>query len=513
MFYAAALSDIRSKVPMRYALSVCSVFFIICTTIALMLNDPGSTEHTKDIVRIMYFVYGAFLDFILAAALGYFGWQFSLKQTSQRTVATRLLPRSPMMFQNVNWLLVLMSTLRGVLSIIMSTGRGAYLDELPHLGHDHDDTPYLLIIYFIAVEILPAVCIFITLWKRASLPSKLLDSSANTISDRNANNSVDDQRVIVRFTNQSRASESSRTLRSPSGATIQRRAPPAWWSNFIESMMYDENGGNVADGPPLSDLASDDDYMMFKGVIVKPGSATGDAIQIADTRREGGVGSLLYLEGQQNVATPWNHAPGHQNYAVNQNIFSGSPLAASGSPPSFEAWTKATDTKSHDSYDQNNTPTLMMPSAVNHNANGLAIALPGSPLVTTPYAFAGNGEESMVNPALHPSFFASTPFRSPAAVASSAGSINSDNNFSFGRGVDISNSYPDGRGLNSPTTGQYNAETTSAFFTQENSNRPAFGDEVRVAFILSFSTKINANIACRRIYHNWKKRSVQEIFC
>lgn len=382
VFYSAALSDTRSRRPMRYAVVMNGVFLVICITISLLLKDPHASEKGKEIIEIIYFTFNALLDVIVVIGLSYFGYRFGRKQSSKKTVATRILPRSPKLFQYVNWVLVVMSVLRGIFNIALITliNRQERLEMIYYYSDgERKMTPYYLVLYFFAVEGVPAICIFVTLWKRPSSSSRRKDKNAtppSTAAERAAANSIDEHSgVIVRHF-------------SPTDDSA-RSAPPAWWSTFITSTMGPDIGSfRSSDGPAINEDASDDEYVMFKG-IVHTGSATGDAVQISNLTRNKLLINPSAASSISETGSFGGEGGYHATYAAHSGgpisiqtpqIFTqpaGSPLVgAAGTPPSFDAWIKQQRKESGSS---------VLTTPIRVGGNTITSEQQGSPLLTTPY--------------------------------------------------------------------------------------------------------------------------------
>jgi hypothetical protein len=339
---------------MRYAIVVNAIFLVICVTISLLLKDPTATSESKEIIEILYFSVNALLDAIMVVGLSYFGYRFGRKQSAKSTVATRILPRSPMMFLYVNWVLAAMSLLRGIFNIILITliTREDRL-EMIYFNSDGDRkmTPYYLVLFFIAAEVLPTICVIVTLWKR---PSKSRSAKkkelrpTSTEADRAAAYSIDDRSGIVvrHFGDVPKDTEADAA--SPSQAP-----PPAWWSSFVTASMVEGGSLFSSDGPPPSEGSSDgtdDEYMMFRGGgIVNTGSATGNQIQISEMTRNQILvnaplsGSLL----TDSYTSPQSSYLQQPSYLQHSSL-PGGPISSTApqqptstsTPPSFDTWMK-----------------------------------------------------------------------------------------------------------------------------------------------------------------------------
>lgn len=393
VFYAAALSDTRSRIPMRYATVVNSIFLAICVTISLLMKDPSTSDEDKKTVEIVYFTFNALLDLLVVIGLSYFGYKFGRKQSSHKTVATRILPRSPRLFSYVNWVLVAMSALRGFFNIALITliNRKDRLEMIYyHSNADRHMTPYYIALYFFAVEIVPVICIFVTLWKRPSSRQQAKRSAPpSTAAERAAANSIDEQPgVVVKHYNNSD---------SPA-----HPAPPAWWSATINSVMgADATSGRDSDGPSINEDASDDDYMMFKGVV-HTGSATGDAVQIPNwTRNQLLMNSSSLSETgsleKSGSFTYTTHSGGPISISIQPKFLppalagaASSPLVgAAGTPPSFDTWMK---------HQQRVEPGMSTLTAASPSVGGALYQSPGSPVLVTPYTNANSFPESNMLP-------------------------------------------------------------------------------------------------------------------
>jgi hypothetical protein len=371
---------------MRFCVVANFIFLIICITLALLLNNPASSEETKDVVEIIYFIYGIFLDIVLAAILGYFGYNFGMKQKSN-TVATRILPRSPMMFSYVNWMLVGVYIIRGITNLLAAIGQLEYFGSVEYNG-DHPPTKFELVIYFFIVEIVPMVCILIVLWKRASRRKRIRNATlkAALLPDiessrsRSGATSVDDQKVSVKF-----ATDPIVKSDGPTDFT-KTSAPPEWWTSMFSSRFQQPNYNSSQFDAPLAtsagevfppamdEMASEDDYMMFRD---NPQPRSEGGLQFSPNS-----GTLRIQSRFDSVTAPvssMNPGRSGSSSGLSQN---GSPLAAAGTPPSFDAWLKSQNTSQPQA--SANSPLTMTQTTVQPTSRAMVSQMPPQSLGTLP---------------------------------------------------------------------------------------------------------------------------------
>jgi hypothetical protein len=408
---------------MRYFVVVNSLFLGLCVTLGLLLNDPSSTEKEKYFLKCCYFAYIAFLDLTLVVSLAGFGYKFSLKQRSQSSAATRILPRSQSMFLYVNMLLVIVYSFSFIFNLLSAA---RLFNRHLHFNKHSHQTAYELVAYFVVCEVIPIVCITITLWKRAS-KSKLQRFSSSTndneLRSRSVANSVDDQKVTVKFASTSSEGTSLRYSQSSgSSAPAQfahKRAPPVWWKSFVDSIapppavtrisLADAGGNN-------SDAASDDEYMMFREVAVAH-SATGEGVQFSPTG---------FLNAPK--------SPGSMPISDPSQVVSLSPLVASGmagTPPSFDVWLKQQNSQQVAS-----SPLVPAPPAA-HSALALSIQGQGRNAPSFDQPVAGHSPQPGGSYMLYGSPTANHlhPKAMPPYAAQSVSSVSTSSDFAFSPAV------------------------------------------------------------------------------
>lgn len=235
MFYLQSVHKEKTAVPLQVHIIANFLFFCVCLIIALVAHDPYASKDVKRDILIMYIVYAAFLDFLLVLLLAYLGHAFISTLNSGFFVNNRLLPRSPKVLMLVNWLLITSYTVRGVITLIVGfdTWQLPSDGEVSYNGR-HEDTSFLVFLFFLITEITPVFCVIMTMWKYQQRQST--DDPIDH-KPRTSMVSIDDRKVKVHITGTSNETSN-------------------WWA----SMYAGWNNMRV----DLDEESAGDEYMLFK---------------------------------------------------------------------------------------------------------------------------------------------------------------------------------------------------------------------------------------------------------
>ena len=206
VFYAQVLGKSTSGVPLRICIFGNTFFLVIC----IILSISSEASRTKSTIRHtlsdVYVAVASFISFLIAGLLGYFGQKFSEFCKTEK-VNRALLPHTENKFHLMNWILVAIFTLRGILIILSAMNTGHFPSDTEVVKVNSDtETTNMEFSYFLITEILPSSFVLLNLWQ-ALCPK---DFSKSTIA-------VDDN-----LCNHSEMNEKYNDMFSPRGSHLSR---------------------------------------------------------------------------------------------------------------------------------------------------------------------------------------------------------------------------------------------------------------------------------------------------
>ena len=178
--------------PSHASIIICGsanfTFLVVTITLSILTEHPSTSSKVKNNVEYLYVAFATFLNLLIASLLGYFGGVLHYRVVRSRAPGHRkdLMPlKSPTAVLLMNWTLVTMYALRGVLTLVVGLG----LTHLPSDGQmtyagGRGRTPLFPFTYYVLVEILPCVIVAITLWQPVTpLGKRESSSESNAVVD------------------------------------------------------------------------------------------------------------------------------------------------------------------------------------------------------------------------------------------------------------------------------------------------------------------------------------------